>query len=77
MYDLNLFVGVAPLDLGGAALEVSGYIAGAAGAGVAVFALVYGVRAMVRAFKVAGDENRSWEHPSEDEHRQYMDRMDR
>jgi len=40
-----------PLDLEATGTEVAGYIAGAAGAGVAILAAMYGVRVIIRAFK--------------------------
>jgi hypothetical protein len=43
--------GSAPLDLGSTGTEIAGYIATAAGAGVAVLAGLYGVRVIIRAFK--------------------------
>jgi hypothetical protein len=47
----NLLLGVAPLDLSSTGTEVAGYIATAAGAGVAILAGMYGVRVIIRAFK--------------------------
>jgi hypothetical protein len=41
----------APLDLSATGTEVAGYIAGAAGAGVAILAAMYGIRVIIRAFK--------------------------
>jgi hypothetical protein len=43
--------GGAPLDLSGTGTEIAGFIATAAGAGVAVLAGLYGVRVIIRAFK--------------------------
>jgi hypothetical protein len=47
----NLLLGVAPLDLSGTGTEVAGYIAAAAGAGVAILAGMYAIRVITRAFK--------------------------
>ena len=41
----------APLDLTSTGTTIAGYIATAAGAGVAVLAGLYGVRVIIRAFK--------------------------
>jgi hypothetical protein len=41
----------APLDLSSTGTEVAGYIATAAGAGVAILAGMYGVRVIIKAFK--------------------------
>jgi hypothetical protein len=41
----------APLDLSSTGTTIAGYIATAAGAGVAVLAGLYGVRVIIRAFK--------------------------
>ena len=43
--------GSAPLDLSATGTTIAGYIATAAGAGVAVLAGLYGVRVIIRAFK--------------------------
>lgn len=43
--------GSAPLDLSSTGDTVAGYIATAAGAGVAILAAMYGIRVIVRAFK--------------------------
>ncbi len=40
-----------PLDLSSTGTEIAGFIATAAGAGVAVLAGLYGVRVIIRAFK--------------------------
>ena len=40
-----------PLDLSSTGTTVAGYIATAAGAGVAVLAGLYGIRVIIRAFK--------------------------
>lgn len=45
------FLMTAPLDLSATGTAVAGYIAAAAGAGVAILAGFYGVRVIVRAFK--------------------------
>jgi hypothetical protein len=42
----------APLDLAATGTEIAGYIAGAAGAGIAILAAFYGVRVIIRAFKM-------------------------
>lgn len=42
---------VAPLDLTTTGTDMAGYVAGAAGAGVALLAALYGVRVIIRAFK--------------------------
>ncbi len=47
----NLILGVAPLDLSGTGTEMAGYVATAAGAGVALLAALYGVRVIIKAFK--------------------------
>ncbi len=47
----NLILGVAPLDLSATGTEMAGYVATAAGAGVALLAALYGVRVIIRAFK--------------------------
>ncbi len=47
----NLILGTAPLDLSGTGTEMAGYVATAAGAGVALLAALYGVRVIIRAFK--------------------------
>lgn len=49
---MNFLLGVAPLDLATTGTEIAGYIAGAAGAGVAILAAFYGVRVIIRAFKM-------------------------
>jgi hypothetical protein len=41
-----------PLDLSATGTTVAGYIATAAGAGVAILAALYGVRVILRAFKI-------------------------
>lgn len=41
----------APLDLAATGTSIAGYIASAAGAGVAILAGLYGVRVIIRAFK--------------------------
>ena len=43
--------GGAPLDMSSTGTEIAGYIATAAGAGLAVLAGLYGVRVIIRAFK--------------------------
>ena len=43
--------GTAPLDLTSTGTTIAGYIATAAGAGLAVLAGLYGVRVIIRAFK--------------------------
>jgi hypothetical protein len=43
--------GGAPLDMTGTGTQIAGYIATAAGAGLAVLAGLYGVRVIIRAFK--------------------------
>jgi hypothetical protein len=43
--------GSAPLDLSATGTTMAGYVAGAAGAGVALMAALYGVRVIIRAFK--------------------------
>ncbi len=48
---MEFLLGVAPLDLSGTGTEIAGYIAAAAGAGVAILAGFYGIRVIVRAFK--------------------------
>jgi hypothetical protein len=48
---LQSLLAVAPLDLSGTGTEVAGYIATAAGAGIAILAAMYGVRVIIRAFK--------------------------
>ena len=40
-----------PLDLTATGASVAGYIAAAAGAGVAILAAMYGIRVIIRAFK--------------------------
>jgi len=40
-----------PLDLTSTGTQVAGYIATAAGAGVAILAAMYGIRVIIRAFK--------------------------
>ncbi len=45
------FASGGPLDLAGTGTTVAGYVAGAAGAAVAVMAALYGVRVIIRAFK--------------------------
>jgi hypothetical protein len=47
----NLILGVAPLDLTSTGTEMAGYVATAAGAGVALLAALYGVRVIIKAFK--------------------------
>jgi hypothetical protein len=47
----SFLLGVAPLDLASTGSELAGYIATAAGAGVAILAGMYGVRVILRAFK--------------------------
>jgi hypothetical protein len=42
---------VAPIDMASTGTELAGYVAGAAGAGLLLFAAVYGVRVILRAFK--------------------------
>lgn len=46
----NLFA-VAPIDMQATATELVGYVAGAAGAGLLLFAAIYGVQIIIRAFK--------------------------
>jgi len=46
----NLFA-VAPIDMADTAAELVGYVAGAAGAGLLLFAAIYGVRVILKAFK--------------------------
>lgn len=43
--------GGAPLDMTGTGSTIAGYIATAAGAGLAILAALYGVRIIIRAFK--------------------------
>jgi hypothetical protein len=43
--------GGAPLDVSGTGTTIAGYIATAAGAGLAIMAALYGVRVIIRAFK--------------------------
>jgi hypothetical protein len=43
--------GSAPLDLAATGTTIAGYVAAAAGAGVALLAAMYGVRVIIRAFK--------------------------
>ena len=45
------FADAPPLDLASTGTTIAGYIATAAGAGVAVLAGLYGVRVIIRAFK--------------------------
>jgi hypothetical protein len=40
-----------PLDLAATGTTIAGYVAAAAGAGVALLAALYGVRIIIRAFK--------------------------
>ena len=40
-----------PIDLTSTGTTIAGYIAGAAGAGVAILAGLYGIRVIIRAFK--------------------------
>lgn len=40
-----------PLDLSATGATVAGYIAVAAGAGIAILAAMYGIRVILRAFK--------------------------
>jgi hypothetical protein len=49
---MEFLLAVAPLDLSSTGAEVAGYIAAAAGAGVAILAGLYGVRVILRAFKI-------------------------
>jgi hypothetical protein len=51
MLPLATFAAGEPLDLSATGTTVAGYIATAAGAGVAVLAGLYGVRVIIRAFK--------------------------
>jgi len=48
---LNMLATAAPLDLAATGTTLAGYVAGAAGAGVALFAALYGVRVIIRAFR--------------------------
>lgn len=41
----------APLDLAATGTSVAGYVGGAATAGIAILAALYGVRVILRAFK--------------------------
>lgn len=41
----------APLDMEATGTTIAGYVAGAAGAGLAVLAALYGIRVIIRAFK--------------------------
>lgn len=41
----------APLDVAATGTDVAGYVATAAGAGLAIMAALYGVRVILRAFK--------------------------
>ncbi len=50
--NMEFLLGVAPLDLSSTGTELAGYIATAAGAGVAILAGLYGVRVILRAFKI-------------------------
>lgn len=43
--------GGGPIDLSSTGTTIAGYIAGAAGAGVAILAGLYGIRVIIRAFK--------------------------
>jgi len=43
--------GDAPLDLSATGTTIAGYIATAAGAGVAILGALYGIRVIIRAFK--------------------------
>jgi anaerobic glycerol-3-phosphate dehydrogenase len=43
--------GSGPIDLSTTGTTIAGYIAGAAGAGVAILAGLYGIRVIIRAFK--------------------------
>lgn len=43
--------GDAPINMAATGTTIAGYIAGAAGAGLAVMAALYGVRIIIRAFK--------------------------
>jgi hypothetical protein len=45
------FLATAPLDLAATGTSVAGYIAGAAAAGLAIMAGLYGVRVILRAFR--------------------------
>jgi hypothetical protein len=51
MYPILQSLAVAPLDLSTTGTEMAGYVAAAAGAGVALLAALYGVRVIIRAFK--------------------------
>lgn len=50
---LAVFADTPPLDLTATGTTVAGYIATAAGAGVAILAAMYGIRVIIRAFKSA------------------------
>jgi hypothetical protein len=42
---------VAPIDMADTSATLVGYVAGAAGAGLLLFAAIYGVQIIIRAFK--------------------------
>ena len=47
---MNNLLGVAPIDFAAGGTELAGYVAGAAGAGLAVFLAIKAVRIVIRAF---------------------------
>jgi len=48
---LAVFASNEPLDLSATGTELAGYIATAAGCALAIFAGLYGIRVIIRAFK--------------------------
>lgn len=49
-----MFLAVAPLDLSATGTAIAGYVGEAALAGVAIFAAIWGLRIIVKAFKTVG-----------------------
>lgn len=49
---MNLsLLAVAPIDMVATSAELVGYVAGAAGAGLLLFAAIFGVRVILKAFR--------------------------
>jgi len=48
---MNTLFAVAPIDMGDTATELVGYVGGAATAGLVLFAAIYGIRVILKAFK--------------------------
>lgn len=48
---MNPMLGVAPIDMASVAADLAGYVGAAATAGLLLFAAIYGVKVIIKAFK--------------------------